>query len=178
MWILGFYCAIKARFHDSDIFREKLFIRNRGGCTWIIPLNSLYARNFVSPLGRNQFYSLRRGKTEFNRTVLVQASVFRINREEFRRRGIRTARSESGENSLNCIDRLCCTGVSTWYEIVRFATKLKTNTCYKHLPHSDDWLDLELTPLKYMMSLVQVPLGFHGNIISHILLSYCLTAQR
>ena len=68
----------KAWFHDSEILREKLFMRNTDGCTWIIPLNFLFAsKKFASPVSRIQFYSLQRRK--FNRIIHAQPSVFRIN---------------------------------------------------------------------------------------------------
>ena len=59
----GKFKSIKAWFHDSEILREKLFMRNTDGCTWIIPLNSLFAsKKVASPVSRIQFYSLRRRK--------------------------------------------------------------------------------------------------------------------
>ena len=59
--------SFKAWFHASEFFCEKLFMRNTGGCTWIIPLNFLFARKkFASVVSRNQFYSLRRRKEREN----------------------------------------------------------------------------------------------------------------
>ena len=53
--------CFKAGFHDREILREKLFMRNTDGCTWIIALNSLFAsKKFASPVSRIQFYSLRK----------------------------------------------------------------------------------------------------------------------
>ena len=58
---------LKARFHASEILREKMFMRNMDGCTWIIPLNFLFARKkFASAVSRNQFYSLPRRKEREN----------------------------------------------------------------------------------------------------------------
>ena len=48
--------SLKAWFHDSEILREKLFMRNTDGWAWIILLNSLTF--FAFAVSRTEFYSL------------------------------------------------------------------------------------------------------------------------
>ena len=75
-------CDIKAWFHDSEILREKLFMRNTDGWAWMILLNSLTC--FAFAVSRIEFYSLGEAnfllaKREFDGIIHVQPSVFRIN---------------------------------------------------------------------------------------------------
>ena len=69
-------------------------MRNTDGCTWIIPLNSLFAsKKFASPVSRIQFYLLRRRKKWENSIESFMPNhpyfALTVSREEFRCRGIR-----------------------------------------------------------------------------------------
>ena len=72
-------CYVKAWFHDSEILREKLFMRNTDGCTWTVLLNSLTC--FAFAVSRTDFYSL--AKRNFFSRIENSMELFTCNHPYF-----------------------------------------------------------------------------------------------
>ena len=73
-WHLPHLSPFKVWFHDGEILRAKLCLRNADGCTSVILLN--FATFFAFAVSRTQFYSLAK-RNFFSRSV-IQFSLLRM----------------------------------------------------------------------------------------------------
>ena len=66
--------TLKARFLDGEILREKFWLRNMDGCTWVIVLKFLTLSAFT--VSRIDFYSLAKRDFFSRKVIALNAHAF------------------------------------------------------------------------------------------------------